>query len=205
MPRINAKTGLPVEGSAEDLARKREGPEQANSGPSQPHQAVSPAKRPSGTNRTESSGRPQDEGVDVTSHAPFAMSDTPPKPAPKVVQRYTYNDENGNPLRQVRRWEPGLDGKSKSFRQHSWDGSGWKLGVKGVRDVLYRLPQVIAAVEAGQPIIICEGEKDADKLVELGIESQWVERRERTRDRSRPIRPGTANPNVGPNKMLDSP
>jgi putative DNA primase/helicase len=35
--------------------------------------------------------------------------------------------------------------------------------------VLYRLPEVAAAIEAGQTIYVCEGEKDADRLTQLGV------------------------------------
>ncbi|PIR24838.1 MAG: hypothetical protein COX62_05815 [Deltaproteobacteria bacterium CG_4_10_14_0_2_um_filter_43_8] len=70
------------------------------------------------------------------------------------VERYTYEDEKGDPLFQVRRYEP------KTFRQFHWDGSAWKSGLNGIRRVLYKLPQII-----NEPIIyVVEGEKDAETL-----------------------------------------
>ena len=39
----------------------------------------------------------------------------------------------------------------------------------GVTRVLYRLPEVLAAVAAGAPIYIVEGEKDADQLTLYGL------------------------------------
>ncbi|GAG74581.1 unnamed protein product, partial [marine sediment metagenome] len=42
---------------------------------------------------------------------------------------------------------------------------GWIKGIKGVRRVLYRLPEVIKANE----ILIAEGEKDADNLSKIGF------------------------------------
>jgi hypothetical protein len=61
-----------------------------------------------------------------------------------VVARYDYVDENGTPLFQVRRWEPGFGGRAKSFTQHAAIGKGrWRKGVSGVRQVVYRLPQVL--------------------------------------------------------------
>jgi len=39
----------------------------------------------------------------------------------------------------------------------------------GVRRVLYRLPEIINAVAAGDRIYICEGEKDADRACEAGL------------------------------------
>lgn len=91
------------------------------------------------------------------------------KPKPRVVARYTYTDENGTPIRQVERWEPGRDGKAKSFSQSRYEGGEWVPGVKGVRNVLYRLPEVIAAVTEGVTVLVCEGEKDADAGVAAGF------------------------------------
>lgn len=89
---------------------------------------------------------------------------------PKVVARYDYVDESGDLLFQVERVEPGPQGKPKAFRQRRPDGEGgWIRSVKGVRLVPYRLPQVIKAVAAGDPVYIVEGEKDADALAETGV------------------------------------
>lgn len=79
---------------------------------------------------------------------------------PKIVKKYNYTDENDNPLFQVCRMEP------KSFRQRRPKGvGGWFWDIKGVRRVLYRLPEVVKANE----ILIAEGEKDADNLSEIGF------------------------------------
>ena len=58
------------------------------------------------------------------------------------------------------RYEP------KNFVQQLADGS-WKLG--DVRRVLYRLSEVVAAVEKGETVFVVEGEKDADALARLGV------------------------------------
>ena len=82
---------------------------------------------------------------------------------PKVVDRYPYTDEEGEVLFEVERLSP------KGFRQRRPDGRGgwvWKLG--DVRRVLYRLPEVLDAVGAGEVVFVCEGEKDADALADLG-------------------------------------
>lgn len=80
--------------------------------------------------------------------------------APTVLDCYDYTDAAGTLLYQVvRRWP-------KEFRQRRPDGAGrwiWKL--EDVQRVLYRLPDLLAAVAAGQVIYIVEGEKDADALV----------------------------------------
>ena len=36
-------------------------------------------------------------------------------------------------------------------------------------ELLYRLPEVIQAVKAGETVFICEGEKDVDRLRSLGL------------------------------------
>nr|QIY77078.1 DUF3987 domain-containing protein [Streptomyces sp. RLB1-33] len=84
---------------------------------------------------------------------------------PKVVAEYPYTDEQGEVLYVVRRLEPGYDGQRKTFRQFRPDGSP---GVKGIRRVLYHLPEVLAEAQAGGTIFIVEGEKDADNLAKTG-------------------------------------
>ena len=82
----------------------------------------------------------------------------------KVVAKYNYVDELGEPVFRVLRWWP------KSFSQQRYDGKGgWINGIKGVRRVPYRLPDVVTCVASGQPIYIAEGEKDCDALNRLGV------------------------------------
>jgi len=81
---------------------------------------------------------------------------------PEAVYRYL--DEQGELLFEVVRF-PGKD-----FRQRRPDGNGgWVWGLKGVRRVLYRLPEVLAAVREGRTVFVAEGEKDADNLTALGL------------------------------------
>lgn len=78
-----------------------------------------------------------------------------------IVARYPYPDENGGLLFEVVRFEP------KSFAQRRPDEQGgWVWGLDGVRRVPYRLPQLLGT--AG-PVYVTEGEKDADRLAELGL------------------------------------
>lgn len=70
-------------------------------------------------------------------------------------RQYPYCDESGALLYTVIR-KPG-----KQFRQKAADGT-WSL--RGVRRVLYRLPEVIDAVKAGRTVHLVEGEKDTDAL-----------------------------------------
>lgn len=90
---------------------------------------------------------------------------TPAGPATAV---YNYTDESGNLLFQV------LRTAAKDFRQRIPDvnaKSGWTWRLGDTRRVLYRLPDIIRAVEEGKAIYICEGEKDVHTLIGYGLEA----------------------------------
>lgn len=79
------------------------------------------------------------------------------------VATYDYTGEDGDLLFQVCRFVP------KDFRQRRPDGPGrWTWNLKGVRRVLYRLPQVRAAIAAGQRVFVVEGEKDVAAVERAG-------------------------------------
>jgi putative DNA primase/helicase len=81
----------------------------------------------------------------------------------RIVARYQYRDEAGDLLFEVVRYTP------KSFKQRRPDGRGsWIWNLNGTRRVLLRLPEVIAAVEAGITIHIGEGEKDVEAVFRAG-------------------------------------
>ena len=81
-----------------------------------------------------------------------------------ITDTYEYHDENGVLLYQVCRYLP------KNFKQRQPDGNGgWNWSVKGVRRVLYRLPELIEAVQRGDTIYICEGEKDVHSMEAHGF------------------------------------
>ena len=73
-----------------------------------------------------------------------------------IVATYDYHDAAGKLVFQVVRFE------SKDFRQRAASGE-WS--VKGIEKVPYRLPQLLNANE----VYICEGEKDCNNLVKLGL------------------------------------
>jgi excisionase family DNA binding protein len=77
---------------------------------------------------------------------------------------YAYRDEGGEPLYEVGRFVPGFNGKRKSFAQRPPGREGWKGGIGNAKRVLYQLPEVIAAVKAGKPIYVPEGEADVHAL-----------------------------------------
>jgi putative DNA primase/helicase len=88
-----------------------------------------------------------------------------PKPGfGRMIATYYYRDESGKLLFQVVRFEP------KDFKQRRPDGAGgWIWNTKGVRKVLYRLPELLGAAKASSNgssprVYIVEGEKDVDRL-----------------------------------------
>jgi len=76
---------------------------------------------------------------------------------------YDYRDEKGNLLFQV------VSFRGKRFRQRRPDGKGgWIWDLEGVRRVLYRLQELLAA-HPDETIYIVEGEKDCDRLMNAGL------------------------------------
>lgn len=87
------------------------------------------------------------------------------KPTPRADRpsdpQFVYRDQHGQPyLRVTKVHKP----TGKSFYQHSWNGREWAKGAQQVR-IPYRLPEVIAA----ETVYVVEGEKDADRLADLGL------------------------------------
>lgn len=82
---------------------------------------------------------------------------------------YSYTDELGNEIWQQVRF-PG----KKFKRRHQdpdddkADEDGWVWNTNDCRKVPYRLPEVIAAVAAGEMVYVCEGEKDAESMRAVG-------------------------------------
>lgn len=80
----------------------------------------------------------------------------------RIVDTYNYTDEEGNLLFQTLRYVP------KDFGQRHKEGSEWVYNLQGVRRVLYRLPELIAA-DPNDPVFVVEGEKDVDRLIDEGL------------------------------------
>jgi hypothetical protein len=87
-----------------------------------------------------------------------------PSAARRIVATYNYDEENGDLLFQVVRYEP------KDFRQRRPDGAGgWSWSVHGVRQVPYRLPELIETLANRRVVLVVEGEKDVEALRAVGI------------------------------------
>lgn len=107
---------------------------------------------------------------DIVSALGLTMADLFDEPLekrerPQVVAEYAYCDRHGEILKYVRRIEPGYNGERKTFRQFRPDG---KPGTKGIPNVLYQLPEVIAEAQAGGTVLVVEGEKDVESLRAIG-------------------------------------
>jgi len=80
----------------------------------------------------------------------------------RIVAEHDYVDEGGRLLYQTIRYDP------KDFKQRRPNGKGaWHWNLKGVRLVLYRLPELFE--RASDTVFICEGEKDVYAIETLGL------------------------------------
>ncbi len=80
----------------------------------------------------------------------------------RIAETYRYVDETGRLLSQTVRKDP------KGFSQRRPNGNGgWIWNLKGVRLVLYRLPELLK--RSTETVFICEGEKDVHSLETLGL------------------------------------
>ncbi len=124
-------------------------------------------------------------GVNVFPAKPAAtQTKKTDKPAPAIDyahpdQVYSYTDAQGNELFQVcRYYYTTPDGKQgKTFRQRRYDPGNEKANRAGyvasvpneLRDTtLYRMPQLLAAINEHRPVYVVEGEKDVETLARLG-------------------------------------
>jgi len=81
----------------------------------------------------------------------------------KIVATYDYTDADGKMIYQVVRFDP------KDFRQRRRDGDRWIWNIKGCQPVLFRLPQVLEAIEQDCNIYLAEGERDVLALEAAGM------------------------------------
>lgn len=81
----------------------------------------------------------------------------------RVVAEYPYRDGEGRLLYVVERWEP-----KRFLQKRPMVGGGWHYQLGDVPRVLYRLPELRSA-DPNEPVLVVEGEKDADHLAKLGF------------------------------------
>ena len=101
--------------------------------------------------------------ADLRRRLPGASADSAASTPQAMPTPYDYVDEGGALLFRAVRKRP------KGFFQRRPDGQGgWINDLKGVRLVLYRLPEVLSA-DPNAALLVVEGEKDADRLWAEGI------------------------------------
>jgi predicted P-loop ATPase len=103
----------------------------------------------------------------------YDVDDRPPRkpsaastPARKIDKVFPYPDADGTLLFQVVRYIP------KDFRQRRPDPTqpdGWIWSTRGVKQVPYRLPEVLGALAQDRVVYLVEGEKCADRLWQEGL------------------------------------
>jgi putative DNA primase/helicase len=87
----------------------------------------------------------------------------------ELVATYDYTDEHDRLLYQAVRYFP------NAFKRRRPDGhGGWIWKLCDTRLVLYRLPRVLAAVQAGQPVYVVEGEKDVHAIEQAGATATTI-------------------------------
>ena len=90
----------------------------------------------------------------------------------RIVKTWSYTDEAGTELFEVCRKESGKiadTGKpAKTYVQRHKTLEGFEYSIKGIRQVPYRLPELIEAIKQGTQVFITEGEKCADAIIALG-------------------------------------
>lgn len=92
------------------------------------------------------------------------FSDTNTKPV--IIKTYDYIEPDGTLRYQVCRYKP------KDFRQRRPDPEHpkqWIYNLKGIQPIIYNLPAIIKASLEKKVVIIVEGEKDAETLINLGF------------------------------------
>ncbi len=102
-------------------------------------------------------------GVDPRSLGPDATTRPATKRLPRIIATYPYVDEDRKLLFETLRYDP------KGFKQCRPNGRGGRLwNLANVRRVLYHLPDILLS-DPSTRVFIVEGEKDVDKLTELGL------------------------------------
>jgi 5S rRNA maturation endonuclease (ribonuclease M5) len=77
----------------------------------------------------------------------------------RLVAKYLYRNGSGKTIYKKKRYEP------KEFLFKTKTKTGWEFGLKDANRVPYNLNKILKS----RAVYICEGEKDADNLVKLGV------------------------------------
>ena len=139
------------------------------------YRAFCPVHEADGKSHTPSLSIRQGDQQDVVMHchagcshdairAALKLDGKPKKATRRIVTAYSYRDLSGNEVRQKVRYEP------KDFHiRHKGPAGEWVYNAGPGPAVLYRLPELVSGIAAGNPILLGEGEKDVDRLYSLGF------------------------------------
>jgi DNA primase len=86
--------------------------------------------------------------------------------APQLLSTHHYYDEQNKLKYSVEKY---LKDNKKQFRFYQFEDNKKIYNLKNVKKVLYRLPELIEGMEKTEFVCICEGEKDVDNLMNLGL------------------------------------
>ena len=126
------------------------------------HKLGLPEFKPNGKGKSNGN-RPSRASEDDVAKALMAAIGRTPPPQQVHRQHWVYKTEDGTPYLRVERVERN---GGKIYPQSHWNGSGWDKGKPAGPKIPYRLPELVAA--PGEPTFICEGEKCADAVANLG-------------------------------------
>jgi len=87
----------------------------------------------------------------------------------KPEAEYIYYDIDGNIVHKTIRYGKQYEKPFSQARPHPDKQGAWLYSLKGIKTVLYNLPNVIESIKEKKPIFIVEGEKDCDNLGKLGF------------------------------------
>lgn len=133
-----------------------------------PEDASPPERKKPRRKKAQAEADPETAEAAKTADAKPQKSRKPMAASKRIIAEYIYEDADGQKRYKVRRYV------DKSFDQCRWainepGKAGWIPGLKGVELLLYRLPQLNAAIAAGKTIFVTEGEKDVHTLEALGF------------------------------------
>jgi hypothetical protein len=80
-----------------------------------------------------------------------------------LVETYEYPNAAGDRVGRVLRYDP------KDFRPQRWNPGTRRWSFGGFGPLLYRLPEVVAAISAGEPVYLVGGEKDTNTAYRCGV------------------------------------
>lgn len=96
----------------------------------------------------------------------------------RTVAAFEYADASGEVIYRTVRREPakwnGPGKRPKEFRAERRESGRWVAGMGDCERIPYRLPELRQAIEAGDSVLLVEGEAKADKLAAMGFSATAI-------------------------------